>query len=203
MRVERYVAMDSLLCSPLQVSVVYVSEGEDERSITEAAEMAEHYRDAVDAVAFDCPEGDILALPGSYKVMKAVKPVHSKAMVVTPGTDRAALDDIMGGGFADMALIRIIGRITDAQKDTLALLEDYDYWYAVTAVMVPGVTDADAMREIAAACPGCKRFLIRSADPKKHGSSAQPFGDKEIRELTKAVGGLVKNPMYMGEFRFA
>jgi hypothetical protein len=195
----RLVAMDSLLCPPMFISVAYISDGEDDGSVEAAASKLLADRDSLDAVAFSSDGTDILEMPGAYRAMKALKPARLKSMVVTEGRDRAALDDLMGAGYADMAMIRICGRISEDQKVTLGFLEDYGYWYGVTAEMVPRITDESAMREIAAVSGGCKKFLIRAVDPARNGmAGVKPFEEKEVRSLVRSVNGLVRNPTFLG-----
>jgi len=195
----RLVAMDSLLCPPMFISVAYIGDGEDDGSVEAAASKLLADRDSLDAVAFSSDGADLLEMPGAYRAMNALKPAKLKSMVVTEGRDKTALDDLMGAGYADMAMIRIRGRISEEQKDTLGFLEDYGYWYGVTAEMVPGTTDEKAMREIADASSGCKRFLIRAVDPARNGmAGVKPYEEKEVRSLVRSVNGLVRNPTFLG-----
>jgi len=195
----RLVAMDSLLCPPMFISVAYIDGGEDDGSIEAAASKLLADRESLDAVAFSSDGADLLEMPGAYRAMKALKPAKLKSMIVTEGRDKVALDDLMGAGYADMAMVRIRGRISDEQRSTLEFLEDYGYWYGVTAEMVPGITDESAMREIADASAGCKKFLMRAVDPVKNGmAGVKPFEEKEVRSLVKSVGGLVRNPTFLG-----
>ncbi len=195
----RLVAMDSLLCPPMFISVAYIADGEDDGSVEAAASRLLADRDSLDAVAFSSDGIDLLEMPGAHRAMKALKPAKLKSMLVTEGRDRAALDDLMGAGYADMAMIRIRGRISEEQRATLEFLEDYGYWYGVTAEMVPGTTDEPAMREMANASRGCKKFLIRAVDPARNGmAGVKPYEEKEVRSLVRSVGGLVRNPTFLG-----
>jgi len=195
----RLVAMDSLLCPPMFISVAYISDEEDDGSVEAAASKLLADRDSLDAVAFSSDGADLLGMPGAYRSMKALKPAKLKSMIVTEGRDRAALDDLMGAGYADMAMIRIRGRISEEQRATLGFLEDYGYWYGVTAEMVPGVTDESAMKDMARASEGCKKFLIRAVDPARNGmAGVKPFEEKEVRSLVRSVNGLVRNPTFLG-----
>ena len=195
----RLVAMDSLLCPPMFISVAYIDDGEDDGSVEAAASKLLADRESLDAVAFSSDCTDLLGMPGAYRAMKTIKPAKLKSMIVTEGRDRDVLDDLMGAGYADMAMVRIRGRISEEQRSTLEFLEDYGYWYGVTAEMVPGITDESAMREIADASAGCKKFLIRAVDPVKNGmAGVKPFDEKEVRSLVKSVSGLVRNPTFLG-----
>lgn len=195
----RLVAMDSLLCPPMFISVAYIADGEDDGSVEAAASRLLADRDSLDAVAFSSDGIDLLEMPGAYRAMKALKPAKLKSMLVTEGRDRAALDDLMGAGYADMAMIRIRGRISEEQRATLEFLEDYGYWYGVTAEMVPGITDEQAMKDTANVSQGCKKFLIRAVDPVRNGmAGVKPFEEKEVRSLVKSVSGLVRNPTFLG-----
>lgn len=195
----RLVAMDSLLCPPMFISVAYIADGEDDGSVEDAASRLLADRDSLDAVAFSSDGIDLLEMPGAHRAMKALKPAKLKSMLVTEGRDRAALDDLMGAGYADMAMIRIRGRISEEQRATLEFLEDYGYWYGVTAEMVPGITDEQAMKDTANVSQGCKKFLIRAVDPVRNGmAGVKPFEEKEVRSLVKSVSGLVRNPTFLG-----
>lgn len=195
----RLVAMDSLLCPPMFISVAYIADGEDDGSVEDVASRLLADRDSLDAVAFSSDGIDLLEMPGAHRAMKALKPAKLKSMLVTEGRDRAALDDLMGAGYADMAMIRIRGRISEEQRATLEFLEDYGYWYGVTAEMVPGITDEQAMKDTANVSQGCKKFLIRAVDPVRNGmAGVKPFEEKEVRSLVKSVSGLVRNPTFLG-----
>jgi len=195
---SRVQAMDTTICPPLYLSVVHLEVGEDDGSLGAALDRITANRDALDAVAAVCDSADILSLPAVHKALAAIRPKGMKLMVVTDGSLASAMDDIVGAGYADMALIRIRGKASDAQKESMGLMEDYGYWYAVEAVIVPGVTDVSAIKDIAASCPGCKRFLIRAVDPSRTDAKKDPLTEKDVRPLVQAVSGMVRNPTFLG-----
>lgn len=196
--IGRLSMMDTVTCPPLYLAVVHLTGGDGTISVDEASARLSSARDSLDAVAFRSDD-DILGLDSPYRLMSALRPKGMKAMIVTAGTSASALDDIMGGGYADMAVVIIRGRMDAEQERTLSMLNDYGHWYAVSVEMVPGITGEDDMKAIARTSSGCRRFLIRAVDPAKNGiKGAEPFGEKDIRSLTKSVNGLVKNPTFLG-----
>ena len=195
MSISKFSRISTTVCPGSYASVIYISDdGEDAVSVDEVTATLLKDRDSLDMLAVDSEDIDPLDVPTLYKSIKAVKPSGMHCMVVTEGRDPAALDDLMGAGYADMACFRFTGPMTDAQSESVDIVEGYGYQFIVSVSLVPGRIDEDSLKEIAGKTSGCRQFLMRSSDPRFEGKS---FKKKELEALARSVKGLTKHPVLM------
>ena len=104
-------------------------------------------------------DSDPLLIPDLYRTIKSVKPKGMKTMLISSGSNPAALDDLVGAGYVHAMDILVDKEITDEQIRCMSILEDNGCKYAVSVNAADH--DEESIRSIAVRCKGCSMFILR------------------------------------------
>ena len=171
------------------LSAVYVSEGDGARpSAVEVANTIHGDRDSIDGILLTSEDGDAGAMPGIHSLIRDIRPPHMPVYLVTAGRDPRTVEDLVGAGYADCVAVRLDGRPSKEQLESMDAVVSNRAKLFVEVVLDRSRIDAEGVLSVADAVRGYEEFVLRVPAP-----PAPAFGKRELNALVKALRPRARN----------
>lgn len=171
------------------LSAVYVSEGDGAGpNAVEVANTIHGDRDSIDGILLSSLDGDAGAMPGIHSLIRDIRPPHMPVYLVTTGTDPRTVEDLVGAGYADRVVVRLDGRPSKEQLESMDTVISNRAKLYVEVVLDKSRIEPEDVLSIADAVRGYEEFVLRMPDP-----PAPAFGRRELNTLVKALRPRARN----------
>lgn len=190
MYISGFHRIDTTTFPGLYLSVVELSSGEGHGvSEAEVANTVHGDRDSIDAVMFTRRDGDILALDGVHRLIRAVRPPLMDIVIRTPGTVPMALDDLIGAGYANHVLFVLDGKLTKDQRESISIAASGDCQFSAEIMMDPSRVDTATLTDMTVSLRGASSITLRRVESPEN---CRPYRKSDLTSMVKSLKGTAR-----------
>ncbi len=189
MHIANFRRTDTVSLPGLYLSSVGVSpEDGPGMNETEVANTIQGDRDALDGILFRGVGADVLEIDGVHRLIRGLRPPHSKCVIETNGSRPSVLDDLVGAGYADIVSFVFDSYPKKCQLDSMKIAKEGDCKFVVTVVTEPQRMTLEDVLDLSDRINGAMSLMIkRSSAP-----GALQYKKNEISSLAKSMKGTAK-----------
>ena len=192
MIIRRFVRTDSTTIPGKCISVLELDAGDSGGvNVASVTNTLRGDKDSLDGIAIYSADWSVIGDNELQSLLISLKPLRTEMILIATGGHPERVDDVMGSGYIDILDLTISDRIDRNQMRYIEIVERYEYRFIVSVDLVPGIMDADKLREIAECSKGCEMFVMRVRPPVNGG---KPFRKKDLESMIGSVKGAVRNP---------
>ena len=189
MRIANFRRTDTVSLPGLYLSSVGVSTDDGPGvNETEVANSINGDKDSLDGILFRGVETDVLEVDGIHRLIRVLRPPHTRCVIETNGSRPTVLDDLVGAGYADIVSFVFDRYPKKCQLDSMRIARDGDCRFAVTVVTEPQRLTVEDVLDLGDRIKGAMLLQIkRSSEP-----GALQYKKSEISSLAKSMKGTAK-----------
>ncbi len=193
-RIVKFSRIDTITRPGLYLSSIRVSgdEGPGE-DVSNVADILDSDRDSIDGILIRTDDGSgPESIPGIHRLIKEIRPTRVPILVITPGNNASALDDLMGANYVNHVILRLDDVPTAEQSATISSVLDNGATFSVW--LSPKVIDNDVVCSIAEKTVGHEEFVILVPNSVKK---------KDLNAMTACLKGKARNVRVQVDLRRA
>ena len=144
-------------------------------------------RDSIDAILVSGSNGtDILDIPDAFSAIRELRPRHMPVILMTCGRNHAALNDLIGAGYADHVLFTFDSVPDREQIRSVSIARDGDCVFSAVLSMSPESLRAEDLAAVADVLAGADTLMLRRIGGKKQ------YKVNEMASMAKSLKGSAK-----------
>ncbi len=177
------------------LSVVRICDGDRYgESIAEVSNTLLRDRDTIDGVLLVMDGGDPEAVPDIHRFIRSIVPPRTQLILLTSGSDPAALDDLIGAGYVNRVAFRFSSPPDHAQLRSVEVVRDSGAPFCVCCVLDPERMTTDDIVSTADETAGHEEFVLVSPKAPRPG-----FKKRDIAALAKSLKGHARGVRVMDD----
>lgn len=189
MFITRFDRIDTVSWPGKYLSVVHVSDGDGEgKNANEIANTIRNDKDSIDSIMIVSDDCDPETIPHLYRFIGDIRPSRMPVILVTSGSDSAAINDMVGAGYVNRVSFRFEDFPTQHQLDCVDDIRGSDIQFMVAVVLDPRKMNSEDILRIAELTRGHDEFvLLTPHEPRPC------FTKKNLNALGKSLKGKARN----------
>lgn len=193
--ISRFSRIDTVSWPGRYLSTVRIRDGDGfGESLAEVANTIRGDRDSIDGVLLIREDGDPETIPGIHTFIADLMPPRLPLLMLTSGSDPAAIDDLVGAGYVNRVAFRFVSKPTDAQERSVSVVRGSDASFCIACVLNPASMSAADISAIADMSEGAGEFLLMLPRPPR-----QCYMKRDVNALAKSLKGRAGNVRVMND----
>lgn len=188
MFISRFRRIDTVTFPGLFLSDIELSAGDGPGAdMSEVRDTILADRDSIDGIMVSGSDStDILDIPDAFRAVKALRPGRMKVIIRTQGRNAAALDDLMGAGYADIVLFEFDRMPDPAQIGCIRAAREEGCGFSAVLTVSPEGLRKEDLGTVSKMLAGARSIMIR------RGGGKNQYKMSEMASMAGSVKGAAK-----------